>query len=122
MMHHETLSPIEKAGSGKCTWRRSNKCTPRMAKSARKEVMANAPTDESTSRMQKLQTQMRSRLSLGNSAIHGCDGLLVGGATTYKRGMTTPESRSTATSSNHSTGSAEWKHLGTHLLTENRSL
>jgi len=64
--HRETHSPIEKAGSGKCTWRRSNNCTPRTAKSARKEVMANAPTDESRSRMHKLQTRMRSRLSLGD--------------------------------------------------------
>jgi hypothetical protein len=64
--HRETHSPIEKAGSGMCTWRRCNNCTPRTAKSARKEVMANAPTDESRSRMRKLQTRMRSRLSLGD--------------------------------------------------------
>ena len=30
--HHETHSPIEQAGSGKCMWRRSNNCTPRTAK------------------------------------------------------------------------------------------
>jgi len=56
--------PILKAGSGKCTWRRSNKCTPRMAKSVCREVMANAPTDGSRSRRVKLQPRMRSRLSL----------------------------------------------------------
>jgi len=64
--HRETHSPIEKAGSGKCTWRRSNNCTPRTAKSARKEVMANAPTDESRSRMAMLQSRMRSHFSLGD--------------------------------------------------------
>jgi len=64
--HHETHSPIEKAGSGKCTWRRSKNCTPRTAKSAGKEVMANAPIDESRSRMHKLQTRIRSRLSLSD--------------------------------------------------------
>ena len=37
-----------------------------MAKSARKEVMANTPTDESRSHMHKLQKQMRFRLSLGD--------------------------------------------------------
>ena len=37
-----------------------------MAKSARKEAMANAPTGETRSRMHKLQTRMRSRLSLGD--------------------------------------------------------
>ena len=47
--HCETHLPIEKASSGKCTWRRSNNCTPRTAKSARREVMANAPTEESIS-------------------------------------------------------------------------
>jgi len=62
----EMHSPIKKAGSGKCTWRRSNNCTPRTAKSACKEVMANASTDESRSRMAMLQSQMRSQLSLGN--------------------------------------------------------
>ena len=36
------------------------------AKSTRKGVMANAPTDESGSRRHKLQTRMRSRLSLGD--------------------------------------------------------
>jgi hypothetical protein len=114
----KTHLPIWKAGSGKCTWRRSNSCTPRTAKSARKEVMANAHTDESRSRMHKLQTRMRSRLksrrsqfSLDNLGIHSCywksttessltnrygtrrsrNGLVVGGATTYKRGMAVPE-------------------------------
>jgi hypothetical protein len=62
-MHRETHSPMEKAGSGKCTWRRSNISTPRTAKSAGKAVMANAPTDESGSRMPMLQSRMRSRLS-----------------------------------------------------------
>ena len=36
------------------------------AKSTRKEVMANAPTDESGSRMHNLQSRIRSRLSLGD--------------------------------------------------------
>jgi hypothetical protein len=43
----EMHSPIEKASSGKCTRRRSNNCTPRTTKSARRDVMANASTDES---------------------------------------------------------------------------
>jgi len=62
----QTHSPIEKASSGKCTWRRSNNCTPRTAKSACRELMANASTDESRSRMHILQTRMRSRLSDGD--------------------------------------------------------
>jgi len=36
-------------------------------KSARREEMENAPTDESSSGMYKLQSRMRSRLSLGNT-------------------------------------------------------
>jgi len=36
------------------------------AKSAPRDVMANAPTDESISHMRKLQSRMRSRLSLGD--------------------------------------------------------
>ena len=64
--HCEMHSPIWKAGSGKCTWRRSDNCTPRTAKNAPREVMANVPTDESRSRMRKSQSRMRSRLSLGD--------------------------------------------------------
>jgi len=30
--HRDARSPIEMARSGKCTWRRSNNCTPRTAK------------------------------------------------------------------------------------------
>ena len=139
--HHETHSPIEKASSGKCTWRRTNNCTPKTAKSARKEVVANAPTDESRSHMHKLQTRMRSWLSLDNPKIHNCywkstsessltnwygtrrsrNGLVVGRATTYNRGMTVPESNPSATASNHRTGSSARKHLGAHLPAENRS-
>jgi len=119
-----------------------------MAKSARREVMANAPIDESRSRMSKLHSQMRSRLSLSDpdsvSTIPGYtaatgnqlqnqgltnrygtgrshNGLVVGGTTTYKRGMTVPESKSTPTSSNYSTGSAGRKHLGAHSPAENCS-
>jgi len=51
--HHETHSPIEKASSSKGTWGRRNNCTLRTAKSAPREVMANAPTDEPRSRMSK---------------------------------------------------------------------
>ena len=107
---------------------------------ARREVMANAPRDESR-RMRKSQSRMRSRLSLDNPEIHSSywkstsesslinrygtrrsrNGLVVGRATTYNRGMIVPESKSTPTSSNHSTGSAGRKHLGAHLLAENRS-
>jgi len=121
---------------------------PATAKSAPRDVMANAPSDDSRSHMSKLQSQMRSRLSLGDpdpvstipryTAATGkstsesilanrygtrgsCNGLVVGGATTYKRGMTVPESKSTPTSSNHSTGSARRKDLGVHLPAENRS-
>ena len=103
--------------------------------------MANTPTDESRSRMHKLQSRMRSQFSLDNPEIHSCywkstsesslinrygtrrsrNGLVVGRATTYKRGMTVPESKSTPTSSNHSTGSAGRKYLGAHLPAENRS-
>jgi len=70
--HHEMHSPIEKASSGKCTWRRSTNCTPRTAISAPREVMSNAPTNELRSRMRKSQSQMRSRLCLDNPAIHSC--------------------------------------------------
>ena len=42
------------------------------AKSACRDVMANAPTDESRSRMRKSQSRMRSRLSLDNPEIHSC--------------------------------------------------
>jgi len=110
--------------------------------------MANAPTDESRSRRRKSQSRMRSRLSLGDPdsvstipRIHSCywkstsessltnrygtrrsrNGLVAGRATTYKRGMTVPESKSTPTSSNHRTGSAGRKHLGAHLPAENRT-
>jgi hypothetical protein len=62
----ETHSPIDKACSRKCTWRRIDNCNPRMAKSAPTEVMANIPIDESSSRMFKVQSQMRSQLILGN--------------------------------------------------------
>jgi len=64
--HRETHSPIEETSSGKCTWRRINNYTLRTAKSACREVMANAPTDESRSHMSKSQSRMRSRLSLGD--------------------------------------------------------
>jgi len=40
---------------------------------------------------------------------------------TYKRGMTVPQSQPNASASNHHTGSAGKKHLGTHLPAENRS-
>ena len=69
--YREMHSPIEKADSGKCTWRRSNNCIPRTAKSARKEVMANAPTNESRSRMSKLQyhdTHLRLEHQLPNQS------------------------------------------------------
>jgi hypothetical protein len=89
--------------------------------------MANAPTEESISHMPKLQSRMRSRLSLDNPEIHSCywkstsessltnrygtrrsrNGLVVGGATTYKWG-------------DDRTGSAGRKHLGAHLPAENR--
>ena len=100
--------------------------------------MANTPTDESRSRMSKLQSRMRSRFSLDNPEIHSCywkstsessltnvygtrrnrNRLVVGRATTYKRGMTVPESKPTPTASNHRTGSAGRKHLGAHLPAE----
>jgi len=64
--HHEMHSPIEMASSGKGTWRRSNSCTPPTEESARREVIANTPIDESKSCISKLQFRMRSRLSLGN--------------------------------------------------------
>jgi hypothetical protein len=92
--------------------------------------MANAPTDESRSRRRKSQSRMRSRFSLDNPEIHSCywkstsessltnlygtrrsrNRLVVGRATTYKRGMTVPESKPTPTASNHRTGSAARKH------------
>jgi hypothetical protein len=126
MKHRETHSPIEKASHGE---------------SAPREVMANAPTDESRSRMRKSHSRMRSRLSLDNLEIRSCywkstsesilanrygtrrnrNGLVVGGATTYKWGMTVSESKSTPTASNHRTGSAGRKHLGAHLPAENSS-
>jgi len=71
-MYCGTHSLIENATSGKWTERRSNNCTARMAKSACREVMARTSTYESRSHMSKLQSQMRSRLSLDNSDIHSC--------------------------------------------------
>ena len=62
----ETQSPIVKARSGKCTWSMSNYWTLRTARSARREMMAYAPTDESRSRMSKLLYRIRSRLSFGD--------------------------------------------------------
>jgi len=102
--------------------------------------MANAPTDESRSRMPMLQSRMRSRLSLDIPEIHSCygkstsesiltnrygtrrsrNGLVVGRATTYKRGMTMPESQQllprTITVSEVPRGSTK-----AHLPAENRS-
>ena len=88
-----------------------------------------------------LQSRMRSRLNLGDPEIHSCywkstsessltnrsgtrrsrNGLVVCRATTYKGGMTVPESKPTPTASNHRTGSAGRKHLGAHLPAENRT-
>jgi len=103
------------------------------AKSAPRDVMANAPSDQSRPHMSKLQSPMRSRLSLGDpdsvstiprhTAATGKstsesilpdrygtqtsrNRLVIGGATTYIGGMTVPESKSTPTSSNHWTGRA----------------
>ena len=64
--HRETHSPIEKASSAKCTWRGINHCTPKTVKSAPRQVMPNAPTNELRSRMCNSQSWMRSRLSLGH--------------------------------------------------------
>jgi len=69
-MHCESHSPIEKAGSGKCRWRRSNNRTLRTANSAYREAMANTPTDESRSCMLQLQFAIRFWLSLGICEIH----------------------------------------------------
>jgi len=49
------------------------------------------------------------------------NGLVLCRATTYKRGMTVPESTTTPTASNHHTGSAGRKYLGVHLPAKNRS-
>ena len=68
----ETHLPIEKASSGKCTWRRSNNCTLRTVKRAPSEVMANTLANESRSHMHMLQARMRSWLSLDNPEIHSC--------------------------------------------------
>jgi len=46
------------------------------------------------------------------------DGLVVGRATTYKRGMTIADSKTTPTASNYRTGSAGMKHLRAHLPAE----
>jgi len=89
-----------------------------VAKSASRDVMANTPTDESRSRISILQTRMRSRHSFGNPAIHGCYELVVGGATTYIRGITVQKSKTTSTASKYHTGSAGRKHHGGHLLAE----
>jgi len=43
---------------------------------------------------------------------------MVGGATTYHRGMTDPELQPTPTAINHCTRSAGRKHLGAHLPAE----
>jgi len=103
--------------------------------------MANAPTDESRSRMRKSQSQMRSRLSLDNPEKHSCylkstsesnlinrygtrrsrNGLVVCRTTMYESGITVPESKPTPTASNYPTGNAWRKHLGVHLPAENRS-
>ena len=78
----------------------------------------------------EIPTQSRqSQFTLHTLQIHSCywkrtslNGLVVGWAMTYKRGMTVPESKPTPTASNQRTGNARRKHLGVHLLEENRSL
>ena len=101
--------------------------------------MANVPTDES-SRMAMLQSRMGSRLSLDNPKIHSCywkstsesilttrygtrrsrNGLVVGGATTYKRGMTVPESKPTLLQAITVPGLLRGRTKA-HLPAENRS-
>jgi len=75
--HRETHSPIEKASSGMCTQGSDGKRTYGLIK--KPHVQVTIPNE--------ILTQSRqSRLSLGNPDVHGCYGLLVGGATTHKRG------------------------------------
>jgi len=62
----EMHPPRDKASSIKCTWRKSNNCTPRTAKSASKEMMAKSVTHQSSSCMSKLRTPMRTRLSISD--------------------------------------------------------
>jgi len=72
MNHHQPYSPIEKTASGSCSWRRSNKCKPRIAKSAPRDVIAIATTNEWQSHMFMSQSQMRSQLSLDHPEIQSC--------------------------------------------------
>jgi len=130
--HHETHSPIEKASSSICTQGSDGKLTYRFIKKPHVQVII--PNEILTQ-------SRRSRLSLDNSKIHSCywkstsessltnqygtwrsrNGLVIGGAKTYKRGMTAPESKSTPTASNHHTGSAGRTHLGADLPAGNHS-
>jgi len=74
-------------------------------------------------------TQSRpSQLSLVNPGIHSChwnrrrrNGIVVGRATTYKMGMTVPQSQPTPNASNDRTGCAWRKQHGAHLPAEIRS-
>ena len=131
--HHDTHSPIEKASNGeKCTQGSDGKRTYRWIKKPHAQVtIPNAIPTQSR----------RSRFSLDNPEMHSCywkstsessltnlygtrrnrNRLVVCRATTYKMGMTVPESKSTPTASNHRTGSAGRKHLGEHLPAKNRS-
>jgi len=68
----EVHPSIVKAMNIQCTWERTNNCTLRIMKSTPRELMANTHTDESRSSIPKLQSQMRSWLSLGNPEIHSC--------------------------------------------------
>ena len=76
---------------------------------------------ESNSYMPKLQSRMRTWLSLGNHEIHGYYRLVIGGGMTYNMGLTVPQSKITLPASNHYSGSAGRKHLGAHLPVQNRS-
>jgi len=128
----ETHSPIEKASNGeKCTQRSDGKRTYRWIKKMHAHVAI--PNEIPTQSWQ-------SRINLDNPQIHICylkstsesslinrygtqrcrDELVICRATTYNRGMTVLESKTTPTTSIHRTGSAGRKHIGAHLPAENR--
>jgi len=131
-VHMEKKQQLYSENGKKCTQGSDGKCTYRWIKKPHAPV--TNPNEIPTK-------SRRFRLSLDNPEIHSCywkstsepslinrngtrrsrNGLVVCRATTFKRGMTVLESKSTLTASNHCTGSAGRKHLGAHLPAENRS-
>jgi len=128
----EKLQQLYSKNGEKCTQGSGGECTSRWIKKPHAQV--TNPNEITTQ-------SRRPQLSLDNPKIHNChwkstsessltnwystwrsrNGLVIGRAMTYNRGMTVPELNPTPTASNHRTRSAARKHLGAHLPAENRS-